>query len=133
MADELTKSDLRKFGTMMGGVIAVLFGLLLPWFFDYSWPLWPWLLAGGFWLPAVVAPRLLRKVYSLWMAFGQGAGWVNTRIILGLVFFLVFTPVGLAMRLFGRDPMRREIRPALDSYRIVCDHPPEPTDLERPF
>lgn len=54
---------------------------------------------------SVVAPSLLRPVYRGWMRFGEVLGWINTRIILTLVFFLVVTPIGLLMRLFGRSPM----------------------------
>jgi hypothetical protein len=39
------------------------------------------------------------------MAFGEALGWLNTRIILTVVFFLVVTPIGVVMRLFGRSPM----------------------------
>ncbi len=133
MRAELTSTDLRHFGLLMGGVIGTLFGLLLPWLFGRAWPLWPWILSGAFWFVALLAPTILKPVYRGWLAFGHGAGWVNTRLILGLVFFLIFTPVGLGMRLFGRDPMRRKLQPSLKSYRIAREHPPAPTDLERPF
>lgn len=63
---------------------------------------------------SVVAPSLLRPVYRGWMRFGEVLGWINTRIILTLVFFLVVTPIGLLMRLFGRSPMEPARRG--DSY-----------------
>ena len=56
-------------------------------------------------LLSAVAPSLLRPVYRGWMFIGEALGWINTRIILTLVFFLVVTPIGLVMRLFGRSPM----------------------------
>ncbi len=65
-------------------------------------------------LGAAVAPSLLRPVYRGWMRVGEVLAWVNTRIILTLVFFLVVTPIGQVMRLFGRSPIARGRRS--DSY-----------------
>jgi hypothetical protein len=56
-------------------------------------------------LGAAVAPSLLRPVYRGWMRLGEMLAFVNTRIILTLIFFLVVTPIGLLMRLFGRSPI----------------------------
>lgn len=64
-------------------------------------------------LLSAVAPAWLRPVYRGWMRVGEVLGWINTRIILTLVFFLVVTPIGLLMRLFGRSPIATAKR---DSY-----------------
>ncbi|HEU4886793.1 MAG TPA: SxtJ family membrane protein [Thermoanaerobaculia bacterium] len=64
-------------------------------------------------LLSAVAPRSLHPVYRGWMRVGEVLGWINTRIILTLVFFLVVTPIGLLMRLFGRSPIATVKR---DSY-----------------
>ena len=64
-------------------------------------------------LLSAIAPSLLRPVYRGWMFIGEALGWLNTRIILTLVFFLVVTPIGLLMRLFGRSPITTAKR---DSY-----------------
>lgn len=56
-------------------------------------------------LLALIAPAVLRPVYRGWMLLGEALGWINTRIILTVVFFLVVTPIGLLLRLFGRSPM----------------------------
>ena len=50
---------------------------------------------------------------------GEVLGWINTRIILGVLFYLLFTPLGLCMRLRGKDPMRRTLSPEAESYRVV--------------
>lgn len=64
-------------------------------------------------LLSAVAPRALHPVYRGWMRGGEALGWLNTRILLTLVFFLVVTPIGLLMRLFGRSPIATARR---DSY-----------------
>lgn len=113
---ELDDRGLRKFGLTTGAIVVVLFGLLIPWLFDLQWPRWPWILAALLWVPALVYPRSLNPVYRGWMKFGLVVGAINTRIVLGLVFYLVLAPIGLFMRLFGRDILER--RPSEDpSYR----------------
>jgi len=64
-------------------------------------------------LLAAVAPAALRPVYRGWMKLGAALGWINTRIILTVAFFLVVTPIGVIMRLAGRSPMGGRKR---DSY-----------------
>lgn len=53
-----------------------------------------------------VAPSALRVPNRIWWRFAQTIGWVNARVLLTLFFALVLTPVGVAMRLFGRNPLR---------------------------
>lgn len=59
------------------------------------------------------APRMMEPVYRLWMRLAEALGWINTRILLILIFYLVVTPLGLLMRLFGRAPLDMARR---DSY-----------------
>ena len=68
---------------------------------------------------ALAWPGSLTQIYRLWMTVGEILGWINTRIILGVLFYLVFTPLGLYMRLRGKDPMRRTLEPEAKSYRVV--------------
>lgn len=124
--------ELRKFGLLMGVIIALLFGLLLPWAFAYAWPLWPWIVTGIFWLWSLAHPASLFSVYRVWLIFGQVAGRVNTRIILGIVFYLVFLPVGFSMRLLGKDPMARRLDSSARTYRVISD-PLEKDHVEKPY
>jgi hypothetical protein len=123
---------LREFGLVFGAMVGGLFGLLFPWLFDRAWPLWPWIVAVVAVSWALIAPSSLAPVYRAWMKLGHGLGWVNTRIILSLLYYLVFTPVGLLMRLFGKDPMRREWLADEDSYRVASRRPPAKS-MENPF
>ncbi len=58
---------------------------------------------------ALVAPSLLGPVHRVWMQVADALGWFNTRVLLGLVYFLVMTPTGIVMRLMGRDPLDRRL------------------------
>lgn len=123
---------MRKFGFTMAAVIAILFGLLLPWLFAYDYPLWPWIVAGAFMLLAVAAPVLLAPVHDAWMRIGHGLGWVNSRIVLGLMFYTVFLFVATLMKLLGKDPMARKFDSTLDSYRVPSEVRAR-NHLEKPF
>ena len=132
MMQSPNKTEMRKFGLMMGAVIAILFGLLLPWLFANAYTKWPWIIAGVFWLAAAAIPASLKPVHSGWLRFGHALGWINTRIILGLMFYTVFLFVSLIMRLVGKDQMSRTFDEKLDSYRVPSQVR-ERDHLEKPF
>ena len=125
-------TEMRKFGFTMGAIIVILFGLLLPWLFEHDYPRWPWIAAGVFWLAAAAAPSSLVQVHSAWLRIGHALGWINTRIILGLMFYTVFFLVAVLMKLLGKDPMSRKIDKTLDSYRVQSEERAR-DHLEKPF
>jgi hypothetical protein len=128
---DLDRQGLCRFGLTTGTIVAALFGLVFPWLFDRQWPLWPWILAAGLAAVALVWPNALRGVYHGWMRIGHALGWLNTRIILGVMFYVMILPAGLIMRILGRDPMARGFSEA-ESYRVPsCKTTKE--RFERPF
>lgn len=126
------RRQLRNFGLTTGSIVVLLFGLLLPWLLSHAWPRWPWILAGVLGGLGLVAPMLLAPVYTVWMKFGQVMGAINTRIILGLFFYLIVTPIGLAMRLFRWDPLRRRMTATETSHRVPSRAKPK-QHMEKPF
>ena len=74
---------------------------------------------------ALITPGTLKIVYNVWMRIGLVLGRVNTKIVLGIVFYLVFTPIGLLMKIFREDPMRRKIDEGAVSYRRASVKPPK--------
>lgn len=104
----LSPTDLRRFGL----TVALPLLLLALWGMWRQHPVLPWLL-GGLALTlgalAVLSPDGLRPVHRVWMRGADLLAWVNTRLVLGLVYFLVMTPIGLLMRLAGRDPLDRRL------------------------
>jgi Saxitoxin biosynthesis operon protein SxtJ len=105
----------REFGLIVGGIFVLLSG-------------W-WLYRGKFVTAAQIIlplgallvllgllwPRVLVLPNKAWMLLAEGLSFVTTRIILGLVFFLVVTPIGVVKRLTGWDPLSRR-SPGGDSY-----------------
>lgn len=124
--------ELRNFGLLCGSLIGLLFGALLPWIWDYAYPVWPWVIGAILALWGLAAPASLAPVYRGWMKFGSAIGWVNTRLILGAVFYVLITPMGLVMRLFGRDAMLRRFDRRALSYRVQ-DGAHERNDMEAPY
>ena len=114
---------LRSFGLLVGGVWGVIGAW--PMVFRREPPrLWALGLMAALVGLGLLFPSALRQPYRGWMALGHALGYVNTRILLGLVFYLVVTPTGFVMRLFGKDPMRRRFDAGAPSYRI--DREPRP-------
>lgn len=67
-------------------------------------------------LLGLLRPRWIRPVYIVWMAAVYPLGWVVSHVVLAAVFYLLFTPVGLVMRLAGHDPMERRFEPEAGTY-----------------
>jgi len=108
--------QLRSFGLIVGGV----FSLLGVWpALVHGLPNRAWALGLGVLLiaPALIYPAVLKGPYRAWMAAGRLLGWINSRVILSIFFYVILTPVGVVLRLLGKDPMRRRYDPAAGSYR----------------
>lgn len=109
--------QLRQFGWMMGGVFAIV----------AFWPLvfrgegirmWAGSIAGVFAVLGLVFPNGLKPVYRAWMIFGEKIGWLNSRILLGIVFYGLLTPISFLMVLLGKRPLQLRFDPQAESYRV---------------
>jgi len=125
---KLDKKELRKFGLVLAVVI-----LLLWWLFSPSLA-WQWL--AGIELVVVLAalliPVTLTPVHWLLTKVSHAISKVLNPLILGIVFYLMVTPMGVVMRLFGYDPMRIRHEAENGSYRKTsAQHASE--HFERPF
>ena len=127
----MSTGELRKFGLVTAGMLVLFFDLLIPWIWSVSMPRWPLIAAAVLVSMALLIPAALGPVYKIWMRFAEALGWVNTRIILTLIFFLIFFPFGLIVRAIN-DPMQRKLDKSVDSYRIPSN-PTKPENMERPF
>jgi hypothetical protein len=116
MTGKTERKQLRSFGLMVGGIFAVI-GL---WPIVMSQPPRWWAVGGGSVLVTLggVAPGSLTLPYKGWMAVGHVLGWVNTRIILGIVFYGLLTPLGLIRRVLGHDTFKADFEPERETYRI---------------
>jgi len=125
---------LREFGLLMAGVIAGVFGLLVPLLKKRAIPLTPWIIALVFAILALAWPAALSLVYKYWMKFGALLGAINSRIILTIMFWIFITPLALLCRAVGRDILRlKDNGPEETTYRITVATPTDPKRMERPF
>ena len=116
MKQTIFKKQLREFGLLIGFGFPILIGWLLPSFLGHAFRAWTlWVGFSGLIL-GLIAPQLLYYPYKSWMALGHALGWVNSHIILGLVFIVVLQPIAYVMRLTGYDPLRRR-RKGKKTYR----------------
>ena len=130
------RRELRHFGLLMAALVAGVFGLLLPLLFGRApstWPLWPWLLAAPLVALALAWPAGLAPVHRLWLRFGAVMAVINTWLILGVVFFLLVTPLGLLLRLLRVDPLRLRRPPARAKSLLEPSTAREADHMSKPF
>ncbi|CAA7621840.1 SxtJ family membrane protein [Magnetospirillum sp. UT-4] len=122
----------RSFGIVFAVVFTVIG--LWPLTGDGEMRLWALGAAAGFLAVALVLPRALKPLNILWFKFGLVLHHVVTPLVMGLLFFVTVTPIGLLMRATGKDPMRLERDPAAPSYWIERAPPgPAPETMTRQF
>ena len=124
--------ELRKFGLMFS-VLCVAAGAYSLYRGGHAWP---WLAGGAvfFLATGLFIHPVLRPVYIGWMKFAHVLGWINTRLLLGIFFYLILTPAGFLMRLLGKDPMDRRLDRAARSYWILRKQEPfDPKRYEQVF
>ncbi len=109
----------------------ILIGLILHQFMEMAWII-PALIV--FTLLVMIWPRIVSPFAVFWFGLSEALGAVMSRVILTILFFGLVTPIGLARRLAGKDPMQE--KRWMDGQKsaftvrgdVVC-----PQDLERPF
>ena len=108
------KSDLRNFGIIVGIILLVISGFLF-WKEKESFQIF---LAIGIilFLIAIAIPFVLKPVYWIWMIFAIILGWIMTPVILSLLFYVVFTSIGLTLRLFGKQFLELRWDKSKESY-----------------
>ena len=119
-AVDTSKKALRSFGWVVGGVL-LLIAVVVWWRNAFTLTTAAYVLGGigaGLAVLGLTVPSLLMPVYRVWMALAVVLGFIMTRVILSVVFYLIMTPIGLLMRLFGKDPMHRNPDPNATSYWI---------------
>jgi len=66
-------------------------------------------------------PGFMRSIYLAWMYMAFPIGWVISHLLLFAVYYLILTPIGLVMRLFGYDPMRKDFDATAKTYWTACE------------
>jgi hypothetical protein len=117
MYDKESSRQLRSFGLLVGGIFGAIgiYPLLVRSEDPRTWAV---VISCTLVIPALVRPRLLSPAYRIWMAAGHALGWINTRIILGLLFYFLVTPLGLLQRLRRQNSIVLDFEKDSPTYRI---------------
>jgi hypothetical protein len=130
--EHIEGSSDRSFGLVFAAVFLIV--ALLP-LFSREPPRW-WALAvsAAFAVIAFARPSLLAVPNKLWTRLGILLGRIVSPIALGILFYAVFSPFGILMRLFGKDPLRLRRDPAASTYWVNREPPgPLPGTLTNQF
>ena len=111
------KKELRKFGITVGIVFGIISAVLF--YKEHDIYLGFALASGLLIISGTAAPILLKPIYRGWMTVAYALAWFNTRLILGALFYLIFTPISLIMHVFGRDALNRKIDRNVESYWVT--------------
>jgi multisubunit Na+/H+ antiporter MnhG subunit len=108
------KRSLRKFGLTVGTVLLII-GVAL-FLFDIT----SFVYFGGIGLLLILfgltAPNLLKPINKVWMTFAIILGWFMSRVILIILFYLIITPIGFLLKIFGKDPLNLKLDNSLSTY-----------------
>ena len=110
----LEKITLRKFGFLMG--IAFMTISFVAFLRHKNIYIGLGFISTIFFVLAFARPEFLKHIYMIWMKFAFVLGYINTRLLLVVIFYLVFTPVGVLFKLFGKDMLDEKIEHDKESY-----------------
>lgn len=127
---DVSKAELKKFGIGLAVLFPLLFYVALPWLFGFERLLWPWFAAAGVLTVAFTFPAVLKPAYRVLMWVAVPLGRFNSVLLLGLVYSLMVVPMGLIMRLIGKDPIPKKFDASAATYRRKSA---ESTSLEMLF
>ena len=118
MENHIPKKTLRQFGFLICFTFPFLIGWFLPLLGGHPFRVWTLFISMPAGILGILRPGLLLYPYRAWMKLGHILGWVNSRIILGLVFLIVLIPISLVMKSIGHDPLRTK-KFSQKSYREI--------------
>jgi Saxitoxin biosynthesis operon protein SxtJ len=132
--DHVKVGSERAFGFVFAGFFSIVGGVRAWSGDDLTW-VGVWFAAAAIvLLLALAAPRLLRPFNLVWFKFGLLLHRVVSPVIMGLMFFVVITPIGLMMRALGKRPLKLRFEPNLETYWIARTPPgPPPSSMTQQF
>jgi hypothetical protein len=127
----LSKRKLRTFGLVMAGACAAMTALL--WWRGSTWLALPAVAGALFLGAALLLPHVLAPIEKTWMALARGLALVSTAVLLTLTFFLIVTPLGIFLRLIGKDLLAIRRNPTRTSYWVAVEKDGPCSRPERPY
>ncbi len=118
----ISQKQLRQFGFLIGVGFPIIIGWIVPAISGHLFRFWSLWIGVPLFILGILRPRLLFYPYQAWMKIGLALGWINSHIVLGLVFILVLQPISLIMKLFGYDPLKKKKKNLLTFREIKENH-----------
>ncbi len=134
MTGQFTKKEIRTWALIMS-VILIAVGAIQYFVWDHVRTAAVfWVLSAIFLTSGLLFPFVLRPVYRGWLKFAAALAWFNTRLIMGLIFYLIFSPIGLILRLLRVDLIKQRWDSEAKSYWIKRpDDPFDPSRYEKQY
>jgi hypothetical protein len=112
--------------------------LLFAWWFGWhaDRPTLGWVLllvAVGGGVAGLLWPAAIRPIFVGWMVLAFPIGWFISRLILGILFYALFTPIGMIFRLMGRDALRLRPPRGVETYWQPKEQATDPRSYLRQF
>ncbi|MBU2881391.1 hypothetical protein KO525_09430 [Psychrosphaera sp. B3R10] len=126
-------NELKSFALTMSWAFPVIFGAFLPWLFSYNWQLWPFAISVVLMSLYLVKPSFIYYPFKFWSVIGGVMGWINTRIILSLSFYILIAPLGVVLRYFGKLQYKSKMPTNATSNYVKPEAESSKNNLENPF
>ncbi len=127
----INKKQLRSFG-LIWAFIFLLFATL-PFLKGDELKLMPLYISIAFVAISLLFPKFYEKIYfyQTWIKFGEIIGKINSKIIIFLLFYIIFLPIGILLKIFRKDLLKKRIDKSAKSYFI--DREKQPEAMENQF
>ena len=116
MSNEINKSSNRSFGIVFF-IVFLLIGIY-PLLNQEDLRLWAFIISLIFLILGIIDSKILTPLNKIWFKFGIFLGRIISPLIMGLIFFLVVTPIGIFMRILGKDLINLKFKKNVKSYWI---------------
>ena len=118
---DTSSKAIRKFGLVIAIALGVIGSFVYVKFGNFDVVGWLWGIGLLFLILGFILPSVLRPVYRIWMLLAYFIGGIVSRVILTVLFYVVLTPTGLVLRLFGKDVLDQRFEKDRESYWIKKD------------
>ncbi len=126
-----SNAQLTNFGLVMAIPLTIIAVIL----FFKGHTIWVYFIAAAllFAVTGLVCPKILAPIEWAWMKFAKILGFIVTNILLTITFYVLITPLGLIIRLFGKDLLLIKRSKKADSYWIVVDSEGSKSSADKPY
>ena len=118
---DTSSKEIRKFGLVIAIALGVIGSFVYVKFGNFDVVGWLWGIGLLFLILGFILPSVLRPIYKIWMLLAFFIGGIVSRVILTVLFYVVLTPTGLVLRLFGKDVLDQRFEKDRESYWIKKD------------